>query len=365
MSIRTSYGLRTALVAVAAIGWWSGANAQTTSAGISIANRATVSYSVGAQAQPSIDSSPTGNSTPGGGLDTTFLVDHLVDFTVSEVSGDATLATPGTPAALAFTITNTGNGPTGFALSFLEEVGSTLFSATDTLDFGNLIIRVDEDPSAGTGNGDGVYTGAETATAINVLNRDQDITVFIVSPTVLALPNAAVANALLQAQAALAGSNGSTLLAETGANSPTAIEIVFADDLEDGIESDVDQFIVQSAALTITKSQTVIADGFSASNFRSIPGATVRYEIEIENTSTTTAADLVSITDPVPTNTTFVAATPVAITNGTVASCTGDLNDADTDGCGIVAGALTVAASVIGSVTPSEVVTVAFQVTIN
>src|SRR5688572_3091266 len=135
MSIRTSYGLRTALVAVAAIGWYTGANAQLTPANTAITNRATVNYSVGGQAQALIESSPTGNTTPGAGLgvNTSFVVDNLVDFTVSEVSGNATVTTPGLPAVLAFTVTNTGNAPQGYALSFLEEVATGLFTRTDNV----------------------------------------------------------------------------------------------------------------------------------------------------------------------------------------------------------------------------------------
>ena len=42
MSTRTQKGLRTALVAVAALGWWTGASAQETPAGTQINNRASV-----------------------------------------------------------------------------------------------------------------------------------------------------------------------------------------------------------------------------------------------------------------------------------------------------------------------------------
>ncbi len=88
--------------------------------------------------------------------------------------------------------------------------------------------------------------------------------------------------------------------------------------------------------------------------------------IEIENTSTTIPADDVSISDPVPANTTFLTAQPVAITGGLVLICTGDALDADTDGCGITAGgALAVDSTVIGDVAGGATVTVAFQVTIN
>jgi uncharacterized repeat protein (TIGR01451 family) len=375
MSIRTSFGLRTALVAVAAIGWWTGANAQSlTPANTAITNRATVNYSVGGQAQALIESSPLGNTTPGfnNGVNTSFVVDNLVDFTVSEVSGDATVTTPGLPAVLAFTVTNTGNAPQGYALSFLEEVATGLFTRTDNVDIGNLIIRVDEDPSAGTGDGDGIYNGSETATAIDVLNQNEDIRVFIVSPAApLTLLNLNVANVRLQAQAADAGTNGATLTTESaGANGLNTVEILFGDLGGDATESSVDQFFVQSAALTITKAPTVLDDGFGSASPRAVPGATVEYTITVTNTSTTTAADAVSVSDPVPANTTFLAAQyggqDVRVSNGAVVTfCTADAADADADGCGIASGALSVAASAIGSIPASTTATVRFQVTIN
>ena len=109
MISRTRIGLRAALVALAALGWWTGANAQSmTPADTSIQNRAVVNYSVGTQPQTLIESSPTGNTTPGAGAgaDTEFLVDNRVDLTVTEVSSNATVTAPGAPnAVLAFTVT--------------------------------------------------------------------------------------------------------------------------------------------------------------------------------------------------------------------------------------------------------------------
>ena len=365
MTTRTSPGLRTALVAAAALGWLTGANAQLTPANTSIQNTATVNYTVGGLTQAPIESSPTGNTTPGvgAGLATAFLVDNRVDLTVTEFGATATLTTPGAVnALLTFDVTNSGNAPQGYALTLAEQATGSVFpGGNDNADFNlaNLVVRVDD--------GDNAFDAGDIATAINTLNPNQTVRVFVVAPLVtLTLVNGNRTNIRLQAQTAVAGTNGGTLEVESpGVNDPTTVEVVFADLGEDAIESAVDQFFIQSAALTIQKTQTVISDGFSASNPRSIPGATVEYQIEIENTSPTIAADLVSINDPVPANTTFLAAQAVVITNGAVATCTGDANDADTDGCGITAGALTVGTGVIGSVTPGEIVTVAFQVTIN
>lgn len=376
MSFLTRTGLRAALVALAAFGgfWHNTAEAQLTPAGTSIQNRATVNYSVGGQPQALIESSPTGNTTPGlnAGANTAFLVDNRVDLTVAEVSGNATVTSPGAPSAvLAFTVTNSGNAPQGYQLSFLEEAGTLLFGNTDNVDFGNLVIRVDEDPSAGNGTGNGAYDGTETATAVDVLNAGETITVFIVSATVpLALVNANFANVRLEARTAEPGTNGTTLTVESaGVNTPTTIEIVFADAGNDALDSAVDQFAVQSAALTVTKTETVLDDGFGSVSPRAIPGATVEYAITVTNTSTTTAADGLAVNDPVPANTTLLlgqyGGDDVGITGGGAATCTADANDGDTDGCGVAAGTLTVGGIATGSIAAGNSVTVRFQVTIN
>lgn len=375
MTTRIRTSARAALVVLAALGgYWNTAEAQLTPAGTSIANRATVNYSVGGQAQTVIESSPTGNTTPGvnAGVSTTFLVDNRVDLTVAEVSSSATVTAPGaTNAALAFTVTNTGNAPQGYALTFLEEAGTALFGNTDNVNFANLVIRVDEDPSVGNGTGNDAYDGTETATAIDVLNPGQQITVFVVSPTApLTLVNGSFANVRLQAQTAVAGTSGGTLQTPSaGANDPTTVEVVFADAGNDATESAVDQYAVQSAALTVTKAQTVLDDGFGSASPRAIPGATVEYAITVTNTSTTTAADAVSISDPVPANTTLelgqYAGEDVGVTGGAAATCTADANDTDADGCGIAAGTLTVGAAVVGNIAAGGSVIVRFQVQIN
>jgi uncharacterized repeat protein (TIGR01451 family) len=371
-----SFGLRAALVALATLGWWTSANAQLTPAGTPIESLATVSYSVGGQVQEVIESSPTGNTTPGAGAgtETEFVVDNRVDLTVTASPG-ATITAPGAlGAVLTFTVTNTGNARQGYQLSLSEEVGVLLFGNTDNANIGlaNLMIRVDEDPSDGDATGNGTYDGTETATIIDALNPDATITVFVVAPTVpLTLLNGNFVNVRLQAQTAEPDDGAATLTVESaGVNDPTTIEVVFADsDGEDGLESDADQFAIQSAALIVTKAQEVLDDGFGSASPRAIPGATVEYTITIENDSATTAADAVSISDAVPANTTLVAAQylgqDVGITGGVAAGCTADANDGDGDGCGIAAGSLTVGSAAIGNIAASATVLVRFRVLIN
>ena len=67
MTTFTRLGLRAFLAALLALGGalWNTADAQLTPAGVTIQNRATISYSVGGTAQTPIESSPTGNTVPG------------------------------------------------------------------------------------------------------------------------------------------------------------------------------------------------------------------------------------------------------------------------------------------------------------
>jgi uncharacterized repeat protein (TIGR01451 family) len=378
MITRTSYGLRAALVALAALGWWTSLSAQSTPAGTSIQNRATVNYSVAGQAQTLIESSPTGNATPGAGAgaSTSFVVDNRVDLSVSELSGNATITAPGAlGAVLAFTVTNAGNAPQGYQLSVSEEVGTLLFGNNDNADVGlaNLVIRVDEDLSVGNGTGNDTYDGTETASQIDVLNPGMSITVFVVSPTLpLTLLNGNFANVALQARTAVAGTNGSTLEVESaGVNDPATIEILFADADNDATQAASDQFAIRSAALTVTKAQTVIDDGFGSASPRAIPNALVEYSITVANSSATTAADAIAISDPIPATTTFqtglyAGTSDVAITGGAVATCVAETPaDTNSDGCFRNGGNLVVGGAALGSIAAGAAVTVEFTVRIN
>jgi uncharacterized repeat protein (TIGR01451 family) len=380
MKTLTRTGLRAALVAAVIGSWWTSASAQLTPAGTSIQTRATVNYSVGGQPQALIESSPTGNTAPGAGAgaSTTFVVDNRVDLTVAELSGNATITSPGaTNSVLAFTVTNTGNAPQGYRLTLAEEVGTLLFGNTDDANVGlaNLQVRVDEDPSAGNGTGNGAYDGTETATAVDVLNPGVSITVFVVVPAMpLTLVNGNFANVNLAAQTAVAGTGGATLETQSpGVNDPTTVEVVFADDPvnADATENAVDQFAIQSAALTVTKTEAVLDDGFGSASPRAIPGAYVEYSIAIANSSTTTAANGIAITDPLPANTTFqtglyAGASDVAIVGGAAPTCIAETPaDANADGCFRNAGDLIVGGAALGNIAAGSNVTVRFQVRIN
>lgn len=348
-----------ALIALSTVGGLQSAFAVGTDAGTAINNQATVNYSVGGVAQTQINSSPAGNAVPGagGGAQTTFVVDNKILHTVAETSGNATITSPGASNVVAtFTVTNTGNNAQGYQLTATNLTGGALFGQTDNTDVANL--RAFRDV-----NGNGTYeAGVDTEAFIDTLAEDASVTVFIVADVPVATSNGQFANVQLAARAAVSGSNGATLVTQTGgADNPAAVDVVFADTgatARDGIHEAADQYAIQSAALTVTKTATVVSDPFNgATNPKAIPGAIVRYTVTVANGSTTTAADAVALDDVIPTNTTYV---PGTLTLNAAALT--DANDAD---AGRYEAAPTPRIVVnAGTIATSGTATVTFQVTV-
>jgi uncharacterized repeat protein (TIGR01451 family) len=373
-----------ALPVLGSFGMMQSAFAVGTDAGVSINNRATVSYSVGSVSQTPIESSPTGNSTPGAnqGANTTFVVDNKILHVVTEVSGNAASAAPGQPNIVAtFTVSNDGNQSQGYALTATNVANGTATPFTsgggpDAFDVGNLRVFVDS-------NGNGTYdAGTDVATTIDALAEDGDVTVFVVSDMPLTATNGQFASVQLAARAAVAGTSGATLVTQsTGADDPAVIDVVFADvgaTARDGIHEASDQYAIASAALSLAKISSVISDPFNnTTNPKAIPGAVVQYSVTVTNAGAS-AATGVAISDPLPANTTFVqgayaSGTDVEVQvgpSGTPTRCIAESPaDTNVDGCfRNPSGQLVVQAPMsIGTVNTgaANAVTVRFRVTIN
>ena len=359
------------------------AQAAGTPVNTSIQNKATISYSVGGNAQTPIESSPTGNSVPGvnAGTATAFVVDNNVDLTVTESGAAATVVNPGQlNAVTTFVVTNTGNAPQAYQLTAANvAAGASLFGNSDNSDVGNLRAVVDA-------NGNNVYDPAtDTATAITTLAPDAAVRVFVVADVPVTATNLQYANVRLTAAAAVNNTPATLLTQSTGADNPATVEIVFADGTSAGGDAARngrgaadDQYAVQSAALTVTKTSTVVSDPLNGtSNPKAIPLAVVEYAVTVAN-SGAVAATGVQIDDPVPANTTFqqngyssgTRDVQVTTSSGT-AFCIAEVGATDTNGDGCfrpTATTLRVLPSLIGTIAPSgpgATVTVRFRVAIN
>jgi uncharacterized repeat protein (TIGR01451 family) len=370
--VRTVLGAAVLLASLAGV---QTAFAAGTDAGVTIGNRATVNYTVGTVAQTPIESSPTGNSTPGVGIgaNTNFVVDRRIDFDVVETGGGGLLVAPGQTNVVAmFTVTNTSNAAQGFQLGAQNLTGGQVFGDTDNTDVGNLRVFVDNPGAGGTA---GVFdAGFDTLNYVNTLGEDLSAVVFIVADVPLTVLNGQFAHVRLTAQGAVVGTNGGTLETETAGADTSGIDVVFGDPARDNSESADDQFEVQSASLTITKSSSLISDPFNGTgaNRKAIPGAVIEYVVSIANTGTSPATS-VRLSDTLDATLAFTAgqynggAADVQIDVGAVTTyCLAEAGaDSNGDGCSRTGQTLNVNPTAAISVAPGQTATMRFRATIN
>ena len=284
-----------------------------TTQGTSIVNNVNVNFQVGGVAQTQQTAADT------------FVVDRKVIFTLAEKATIGTTTTnPGqTAQQTTFILSNTSNDTLDFTITPSQIVGGTAsHGGTDAFNVSNLLVCLDA-------NADAVCDSAPTATlTVDNLAADTNMTILIVGDIPLTATNGQVAGVTLSAAAL--NSNGSAITAATDStvNGAGTVETIFADTVKtgnggasaarDGIDVATDDYTVAAAVLSVFKSSSVISDGVSASNFKSVPGAVVEYCISVANAAAGATATNISIADLMPTNTTYVAGSVKV--NGTVTS---------------------------------------------
>lgn len=335
-----------AVVALGSIGISGTAFAQVTGtpSGDTITNTATVNYTVGSVAQTPINATAQ------------FTVDTVIRFTVDTTT--TANVTPGQTGLIAsFTVDSASNILSDFSLA-VTPVGAP----DDDFDMANLVIRIDD--------GDGIYELTDpVGTSITGLDSNGRV-VWVTSDVPINRLDGDTSNIRITATA-INPTTSAAWVNDTGIDNVGGIaQIVVAN----ATAADDAIYTVQTATLAVTKRSSVITDGLvpPSANPKAIPGATVEYEIEIENNGSQPAT-LNSISDPVPAATAFATG---QYTGGTDVSvqvnanaptfCTAEAGGADTnsDGCYRTGADLTVGAPAITSVAAGATVTVRFRVTI-
>jgi uncharacterized repeat protein (TIGR01451 family) len=282
-----------------------------------ISNQASVSYSVSGVAQSPILSNPATGSGP-----TKFNVDKKLMFITEETNGAATVTGPGvTSVVTVFRVTNNTNGAQDFQLNASNPAGPpVIFGRTDSINMTNTTIKavVSNATCLTTTMSTPTYAG-ETATFINQLPEDACKYVFIVADTPAGAVDGDVATVMLTVKPSVKNSSGATLETPTNAADVSGTtEAVFAEQGpstgtsvgnvdKDGISFAYDQYVV--GTLNVKKTYAVISDGFTstAGAAKAIPGAVVEYTITVQNNGLQTTG--ASLTEVIPTNTTYVAGT--------------------------------------------------------
>lgn len=285
--------LATLIAAGMVFGAAQNAMAAGTASGTPISNTATLSYAVGGVSQTDI---PTTSAS--------FLVDNKVNLTVAEVGGSLTTAgvVPGaTGVVTTFTVTNNGNTVQDYTLSVNNAIASgQILFGTDNFDVTACSAFVESGANAD------YQPGEDTATFIDELAADDDATVHVVC----SVPNDRVNTdvSLVSLTATTRNGGGASALGalttqDAGADVANAVQVVFADvdgsddAVRDGAHSARDGYLVTSAVIAVAKTSTLLCDPFNGvTNPKHIPGAIVRWTIEVENTGATSAT-LSTITD--------------------------------------------------------------------
>lgn len=326
-----------------------------TTAGSTITNTVTVNYKVGGVDQNAV--SATDNLT----------VDRKINLVVAQLGTTTTQVSPGQTAAVTgFTVTNSSNATLDFALSLTQSSGGTAaHGGTDNFNVSNVKLYLDT-------NNNGVYDpGTDTQiTYLDEVAADATKTVFVVSDIPLGRSTGDVANVRLTATAAEAGGSGSlgAIVTQTSGANTSGMDTVFADTnangntAGDGASFAENDYTVLAAALSALKTSRVIDDPVNGTtNPKAIPGATVEYCIAVSNASGSATASNVSISDPLPAQTTYLSSYGIKV-NGTVSSGTcnadGSAGGSFNSTTGTVSGTLS-------NIAAGATSTLVFRVTIN
>lgn len=303
-----------------------------TNAGTDITNTATADY-IESGSPFSINSNPE-----------TVRVAEILD--VSVVWQDASnviVSTPDTNQVLTFLLTNTGNGNDNYTLTVQNNIGGDQFDP--------VLVDIYLDSNSNDTYEAGIDTQYIAGTNDPVLAADASISVFVINNIPAALNNADLGNSQLTATSNTGSGAPGTIITNAGEGNTDAVV-----GNSGGTSSDAGTYVVADL-LSLVKS-VVINDPMGGN--QPVPGAIMTYTIVVTVTGSGTAAGVV-ITDPIPTNTTYVAN---SITLNTIAQT--DASDSPTDESDYNitnAGSITVNLGDLISASPVQTIT--FDVTIN
>jgi uncharacterized repeat protein (TIGR01451 family) len=255
--------------------------AQSTPACTDIVNRATATYTIGAE-EFIKDSNATST-----------LVAQLLDVSVVWQDAASITVSPGdSERVLTFLLTNTGNAADSYLLEGL--------SALPDDDFDPLLGDIYLDS-----NGSGAYEPGDDALYVPgvndpVLDAGESLVVFLLNDIPAGLDDGNEGDSRLTAKSNIgSGDPGTVIPGATGCGADAVIGT------SGGSAGDIGTYIVSNVIVDVVKSAAV-SDQFGGT--QPIPGATITYTITV-SFSGSGAAEGVVITDIIPENTTYTAGT--------------------------------------------------------
>lgn len=249
-------------------------------AGVAIENTAQVSYSLAGS--PATVSSNT----------TSLRVAEILDLLVTLQTPAVAVQAGATAQVMAFRVTNTGNGPESVRLTVTSALGGDDFDPQAS----SPLVFLDSD-------GDGVLSAADTPYVPGsndpLLAADAFATVFVLHDIPGGLPDGARGLVRLAAEARTGTGAPGTVYAGSGAGGTDAVVGTSGADAEA-----TGEYLIGGAQLTVVKS-AMVTDPFGGT--RPLPGARIEYRVVVTAAGSGTASGALFV-DPIPVNTTYVAA---------------------------------------------------------
>ena len=247
-------------------------------AGTDITNTATASYIVGVTPLTA-----TSNST-------STIVDELLNVTVvGQDAGSQVSVSSGAIAQVqTYVVTNTGNGTDSYSFTASNQTGDDFDTVTSAiyLDDGDNIFNIALDT---------LLTGSNDPT----LATDGSATIFVVSDIPGSLTEADIANIDLVASSNTGTGAAGTVVAGAG---DLGTDVIIG--TSGGSATATEAYLVSSVTVTLLKSAVISGPG----GVNPVPGSTIAYSIAVTVTGSGTATGVV-ISDPIPTDTTYVTNT--------------------------------------------------------
>ena len=270
-------------------------------------------------------------------------VDERIDVVSTLQSGQVLVSSGDADRSVLFTVTNTGNGDEQFALAVESVLPGDDFDPVPAVP----AIYFDTDASGDFSLGDVAYAPGSNDPQ---LAADESIDVLLVNDIPGTVGNGEIGRTQLTATAASGSGSPGDVFAGQGDGGVDAVV-----GASGGSDVDVGEYVVADVQLNVVKS-VAVADPFGGTE--PVPGATLTYTITVEVTNAGTATGAV-FSDPVPTNTTYVAST-ITLNGGALSDATdADAGELDVSGLPAVVVRL-------GDLTQaSGVQTVSFEVTID
>ena len=314
------------------------ARAAGTPAGTVIQNTATLSYSIGG--------GPTQNVTS---LPASVTVAELINLTLTWQDATAVAVnSPDANSALIFLLTNTGNGPETFSLARNNALAGDNYDPLNG-SAGAIFLESGLQPGFQPSgpNADILYVAGSNDPA---LTADASRIIYVVSNTPASLANGNTGNVALTATSTTPGAAGAAPGTSLAGQGQSGVDAVVG-----GSRAQVTQngdYVVGGVAVSVVKTVVSVVDPLGGNSVTT--GAVITYRILVSVSGAGTAQGL-TVTDPIPANTTYV------VNSITIDGVTRS-DAADADSAEFSAGAVR---ATFGNTAAPASHTIQFRVTIN